>query len=478
MPRVSDHYALGRSQDELDVVDVPIDEDIPLFVDPFAITQRADEWGRKCHQLLTEYFDTLIAMIRNGDKPAAISLLSQLGEPNETRFGLSESHHSPRGAGIGPGQAESLYGALSQSTAVKTGFIKSLEECELMVEGIGRDKISDLTTNVIRGLLASYTKDQCELWGITTRPTSVGPHFVPGSGWVNEYLDVPVISGKPLLLVPKAIARYDPSYDHKKYYRGFVIEYLRAEHIEANSSLVHTLKDGRRRVYIKDVKATFECAKERLFAFSKEHPDVLQHYRAELEELAQSGDVIQVGSEDERLIATSLIDSLVAISAGNESATDYHHLMIGVVEFLFFPNLLYPRKEVEIHDGRKRIDIVMENGAQSGIFERLHATRHLPCSHVAFECKNYSRDVANPEIDQIAGRFSPNRGQVGFLCCRAFQDRNRFVQRCRDTFRDQRGLVVPLDDTIVSHWLGLIASGDRESLDREVSRAIDEVWVS
>ena len=92
--------------------------------------------------------------------------------------------------------------------------------------------------------------------------------------------------------------------------------------------------------------------------------------------------------------------------------------MIGVIEFLFFPSLLYPRKEREIHQGRKRIDIAMENGAKTGIFVRLHQIRDFPCAYVAFECKNYSTDVANPEIDQLAGRFSPNRGKVGFLCCR------------------------------------------------------------
>ena len=42
--------------------------------------------------------------------------------------------------------------------------------------------------------------------------------------------------------------------------------------------------------------------------------------------------------------------------------------MIGIVEFIFHPKLAHPKKELEIHEGRKRIDIVMENGAHTGIF--------------------------------------------------------------------------------------------------------------
>ncbi|MCK4786747.1 MAG: hypothetical protein KAV87_23515 [Desulfobacteraceae bacterium] len=83
--------------------------------------------------------------------------------------------------------------------------------------------------------------------------------------------------------------------------------------------------------------------------------------------------------------------------------------MIGIVEFLFFPNLLYPLKEREIHEGRKRIAIVMENGVRDGILYDLHSVRNIPCAYVVFECKNYGRDVSNPELDQIAGRFSTNR---------------------------------------------------------------------
>jgi len=120
----------------------------------------------------------------------------------------------------------------------------------------------------------------------------------------------------------------------------------------------------------------------------------------------------------------------------------------------------------------------MENAAASGIFHRLHSVRHTPCSYIPFECKNYSNEVANPELDQLAGRFGVNRGQVGFLLCRRFEDRARFVQRCRDTFRDARGLIVGLDDAAITRLLQHIEQGDRPAADVEIGRLIDEVWLA
>jgi hypothetical protein len=152
--------------------------------------------------------------------------------------------------------------------------------------------------------------------------------------------------------------------------------------------------------------------------------------------------------------------------------------MVGVLEFIFFPQLLCPRKEQEIHDGRKRIDVLMENGARLGIFHRLHSIRRLPCAFVAFECKNYTTDIANPELDQISGRFSPNRGKLGFICCRHFEDRSKFVRRCRDTFKDDRGLIVAVDDATTDSWLALIEDGQRAKLDKSITSVVDEVWVS
>lgn len=477
MTTFSKHFQLAKTQAELDFVDVQLSKDMPLFVDPFAISQRVDRWSQQAHSLLITFFQKVIDNIRENRAPEARHLLMYLGEPNETRLGLSRG--KPQGAGIGAYQAAQLFSALSASSAVKTGFLKSLEECELMIEGIGYDKISDLTTNVIRGALADYTRDQCELHGVPRREVALSPFFsLDAQDWVSEYLALPVVNGKPVLLVPKAIARYQGSYNHQQYYRHFALDYLQAQELAAGGSLVRALKNGSRRVYKKDLQAAYPCTKDYLFRFSKEHPEVLLKYRDYLVQLERKGVHATVEEKDESGLAAVLREALGSIPVGSANASEYHRLMVGVLEFVFFPQLLCPRKEQEIHDGRKRIDVLMENGARQGIFHRLHSIRKLPCAFVAFECKNYTTDIANPELDQISGRFSPNRGKLGFICCRHFEDRSKFVHRCRDTFKDDRGLIVAVDDATADSWLALIEEGQRARLDKAIAAVVDEVWVS
>ncbi len=280
------------------------------------------------------------------------------------------------------------------------------------------------------------------------------------------------------MLVPKIFVRFIPAYNHVQYYRYYVANYLQAEALSAHSSLVKTLKNKKQVVYKKDIEATFPCTKQFLYDFSRDHPEVLDRYREDLEEIERTNPSAAVSLEQESVIARALIQVLRNIPPGPEHATAYHSLMIGILEFLFFPNLLNPEKEREIHDGRKRIDIVMENGARGGIFSRLHQVRHIPCPFIAFECKNYGREVSNPELDQLTGRFAPHRGKAGFLCCRSFRDRALFVRRCQDTFRDDRGLAVPLDDNFFMRALGAIESANRDSVDVMLTEITNEVTFS
>ena len=229
-------------------------------------------------------------------------------------------------------------------------------------------------------------------------------------------------------------------------------------------------------MYKKEIAARHPRSKEFLYAFSRQHPEVLREYRDWLTRMERDGVTQELDEQDERLIAGALAHALRAIAPGDAQASEYHGLMTGVSEFIFFPSLVHPKKEHEINQGRKRIDILFENGATQGIFFNLPVVRHLPCAYVPFECKNYRTEVANPELDQLAGRFSVNRGKLGFLCCRNFQNRARFIESCRDTLRDDRGLILPLDDETVQRLLTHIELGQRREIENAVSQLVAEVW--
>lgn len=477
MPRFSDAFGLARTQPELDFVDVSLTTDNRLFVDPFALSQKTDRWSEDAHRTVVNFFQAVVDSIRQGNDAGAIELLNHLREPNETRLGYSR--RKVQGAGIGDMQAEDLFDALRDSTAVRTGFITSLEESELMIDGISHDKISDLTTNIIRGELATYTAEQCVLHGIITQEVAMPACFNTDTmEWEGRYLHLPTYKNRPILLVPKSIVRRSAAYKHPQYYQHFVLNYLQREELaNPQSRLVRTLRNGRKRVYKKDLVARHPRTKAFLYDFSQRHPDVLQEYRKYLAETERTGGSSAVDGAGDAMIAEALINSLHTIPSGDRSASDYHNLMIGVTEFVFFPHLMHPKKEQEIHQGRKRIDILFENGANTGIFERIPRLRGLPCAYVPFECKNYTTEVANPELDQLAGRFSVNRGKLGFLCCRTFQDRTRFLERCRDTFNDSRGLIIPLDDASVTRLLTLVQDGQRNEIDTFLSELVAEVWV-
>ena len=98
--RVSECFQLGKSQPELDFVDVEVGVDNFLFIDPFAISQRPDPWSQDAHQIIVDFFQRVVTLIRANDRVGALEALSHLREPNETRLGYSRGVHKVRVLGI------------------------------------------------------------------------------------------------------------------------------------------------------------------------------------------------------------------------------------------------------------------------------------------------------------------------------------------------------------------------------------------
>lgn len=468
--RFSEIFDIGLEQPQLDFVDIEPDRDTPLFIDPFAISLKGDAWSEICHQHITHFFQTALDHIRAGRDQQARQMLNGLSEPNETCLGMSQG--APAGRGVGGRQAFDLYESLAASQAAQNGLLEELAECDLFIPGIGSDKISDITTNIVRRPLIEYTQQQCALHGIVLNGDYPSGRFwdMGASAWRQEYVRLPVVDQRRLILVPKYTVRRKMALDSQEFYSHHILNFIQEEEFARQSPLVRVLASGERRPPTKKLlKEHFPFSKDFVTRFSEQHPDVLDRYKRFYSEIEGARGPLRHqdfdDEFDEAVFARALAAALPAIAPGNEAADRYHTFIMGALEFIFWPNLIYPKKEHEVHEGRKRIDITYTNAAQDGFFWRAHTAHNIASRLIMVECKNYSKDPANPEIDQLAGRFGANRGQLGMLLYRTVDDYDRLCARCRDTAQDGRGYMIALGDAQVVEFLELISNGHRAAID-------------
>lgn len=478
MTKFSEIFNMRKKQAELDFVDITPGSDTPLYIDPSALTARDDDWSIYCHELVVSFFNSVLEAVKSGNRNRGIKLLSHLGEPEETHLGVSQDGN--KGRGIGNLQASELFDALSESKAAKSGLLEDLTDFALFIPHIGRDKISDMTTNIIREALIIYTQEQCKLYNIPMESVNSGFYWSKEKlEWEQGYKDLPLCDLSKVLLVPKYAVRYEVGVDYSQYRRKFVLDFLCEEHLRADDALVTTLRSKKgketKKVYKKTVDEHYPKDKNFLAEFSIKHPEIIDKYRDSLKEDASKIPDINGLNYNETLLARKLKEELMKINTGASSASQYHDYCLSVISFLFFPNLIYPKKEREINEGRKRIDITYTNGKENGLFYRIAFDQHLKANTIHIECKNYTNDIANPEIDQLLARFDHTRGRFGMLFFRNSDNLIKLKLRCKDAVRQQLGVVLPIDDSFIIQCLDYVEIHEREKIDGLLESLFQEV---
>lgn len=487
--RVSEHFGLGETQGALDFVDVYIDRDIRLFIDPTVLASVNSDWASECASSVQGFFQAVLDLIMAGDEGRARSFLSHLSEDNATRLGYSSTS---KGSGIGSELADNFYNDLANSRAIQSGFIRDIEDTALFIEGVREDRVSDVVTNIIRRQLIEYTQQTARYYGIP-----LTPGIATRPCWNNqtqrwdspEYFDLPVAGRGPLYLVPKSIVRRKLYRSPDEYFHHYVLPFFQDDEINKQSSLVRFLKkSGRPNVTKKDVEAKYRAKHEsgppgvekriNLDATNRD-PELLDKFKrakSTRPPAAMSHEDIAETTATNEPDYDALLEAVVSMEPGTDTAYKYEHAAEALLNALFYPDLVIPIRQMGIHDGRKRIDIVYTNMAAGGFFKWL--SNHHPSGHIFVECKNYSRPLANPEYDQIAGRFSPSRGRYGLLVYRSYSDKNKVLASLRDTARDDRGFVTALDDDDLAELVQEVrtngtASGLNGLLDRRFRALIN-----
>ena len=402
--KISKIFSLNKTQYELDFVDIDPSVDTPLFLDPYYISKCDFPFAIDAHATLRSYFEFLLALLRGKKVRQAEELFSYLGENNDVCLGMSRG--KPNGHGMGPEDTAAIFKELLTSRAVRTGVMEDIEDFRIFVPNVDKDKVSDMTANIIRRHLIEYTKEQCELHGIPLTPSVPSGMYWDAQNrmWDNQYTERLVVEEKPILLVPKRIVSFTDKYTPSQYKQHFVLNFLQHENLQLHTSLVRKYKNGEEYVTKKSIREKEGVMdKEYLARFTEQHPEVFADFKRQTAKKLSHVDGAVLDNLNLQAVCEYLARKLAEIPSGTANASNYHNLIIGIFELLFYPNLSSPKKEHEIHDGRKRIDITFNNSAESGFFFTLpNKNVLLPCPFVFVECKNYTGEVANPELDQLS----------------------------------------------------------------------------
>lgn len=119
-PRLNDYYGILLLQDKVDFAIPFLDEDIPLYVDPFLLWKSPSQMDNGLHDSIIQSFNHLGYLVNQGKEKEASELLIGLSECEAVGLGISKTR---KGTRIGEKVANDILKLFSDIPQLKTnGF--------------------------------------------------------------------------------------------------------------------------------------------------------------------------------------------------------------------------------------------------------------------------------------------------------------------------------------------------------------------
>lgn len=183
--------------------------DLPLFIDPFLLFNSKNPKYKELHESIIKYLKFLRdkSTTQQLDKSLVTSWYS-FKEVKQTWLGFALRGN--KGSGLGKEFATSLYRNLHRVFADfgEEEITKSshLEKLCLFKDRVGKDNISDFTTNLIKEYLLEYTQEFAQKYihknlRKTVKITKVRFNYETES-WESDNYDLPYLDGDYVILTP------------------------------------------------------------------------------------------------------------------------------------------------------------------------------------------------------------------------------------------------------------------------------------
>ncbi len=220
-----------------------LEKDVKLFLDPYLVENSDIPEFENAREKINNFFNHIIKRIAyyRSIKDSNIDILLKqmliFPEVDYLRLGYGEGLR--HGSGTGMSFAKNLYFAicdLIDNLEVNAENFSHIEILTFFSKGIGADRISDITANILKEELIRYTQRICNENGIEMNEKFPVNHYkfdYNEDRWRDTHLNLPknTKNNEAIILVPKEFLRRSPllnSDEFKKYLLQQDSEYLRS----------------------------------------------------------------------------------------------------------------------------------------------------------------------------------------------------------------------------------------------------------
>jgi hypothetical protein len=310
-------------------LNISLVSDLPLFIDPFLLFNSTKPEYRALHDSIIDYLRFLrdMSVSSNHINKGLLQHLFVFSEVKQNWLGYSKIGN--QGSGLGPDFARALHSNLNKifSDFGHEAVTKSshLEKLCLIKDKVGRDNISDFTTNLIKEYLLDYTQTFAQSHLRSEQRKTFAVERVRFSyetrTWVPQQYDLPCYNGDYVILTPKDMLTKDETWINK------------SDLVESFDDIAASIPNEQLRAHLDlylmtrlptDKEPTKKERQRVISSAILHHPEIIDYYIRYKED--RGDDARDISREKVVLTETQFIDQVQAFVDRHLSRSAFYYL--------------------------------------------------------------------------------------------------------------------------------------------------------
>lgn len=437
-PRLNDFYNIPITQEEVDFAIPFVDEDIPLYVDPFLLWKSPSMQDNSLHLLITNSFNHLGYLISKGKEDKALEILIRASECDEVGLGNSKTKTGKR---IGEKLAQNVLNQFKLIPQLeKNGFVH-FEEIQLLVDNFSKDRVSDIACNFIQSFLVDFTIEQSEKYGIPIEKVKLDNLYNPKTNTFGEeetHLPINPRTKTPILLIPKRWLKFIPWINTDDYFDRYYVKYIHNEGDDFPDKV--KLLDFNRHNY--DIVKAYTAIKEKQFEHCKNDPLFNQ---------------IPITSAKRKISTITKLPTGKTLNADRKFEDNVCQLLAS----LLYPHLDFAAEQSRTDSGVLIRDLIFYNNTSTDFLKDIYET--YDSKQIVFELKNV-KEVSREHIFQLNRYLNDQFGKFGVIITRNPPPK-KVYRNTIDLWSGQRRCILILSDSDLQLMTQVFISKQRNPIE-------------